>query len=210
MSSPINVNFFKINQNNWLFVILLFVISSCSVDVTTPPDIENEVEQFTYIEFIFTNNNDPSDVTKGIWEDEDGFGPLAPIILQNPVFKANANYTLTFVMENRLLVPFENLLEEIEDEDDEHQLFFEFTNGLFINPSGTGNITNTVGNINYLDVDGNGLPVGLVTQWTTGAAQQNATFRAILGHQPEVKSSTSTWNSGDIDWDITFTINVQN
>lgn len=181
---------------------------SCKKDDVEVPEEENEVEEFTYIEFIFTNVNDSSDVAKGIWEDADGFGPQEPVILQHPVLKANSLYRLNFVFENRLLDPVYDLMPEILDEADEHQLFFEFDESLFISPTGTGNITNPTGEINYNDYDENGLPLGLETFWTTAGAQQGAQFRAILGHQPGVKSATSTWNSGDIDWDIRFSIDV--
>lgn len=191
-----------------LFFASIFFFTSCSRDNVTPPPSENEVEEFTYVEFIFTNVDDPTDVTKGIWEDEDGFGPIAPVILQNPIFKANTTYKLTFVMLNKLVTPFDNLLEEIQDEEDEHQIFFQFSSTLFSNPTGIGNITDRNGLVNYLDFDSNGLPVGLQTQWTTAGPQTGATFRALLAHQPDVKSATSTWDSGDIDWDITFNVNV--
>lgn len=202
------------NVLNFSLVALLvgaFVLVGCKKDEEedlAPPEAENEVEEFTYIEFIFTNENDPEDVTKGIWEDEDGFGPLEPVILQHPTFRANTTYRLTFVFENRLLTPVYNLWEEIKDEDDEHQVFFAFDEGLFTNPEGIGNISDNTNPINYQDFDENGLPVGLETLWTVADVQEGALFRAVLGHQPGVKGPNSTWDSGDIDWDITFIIHV--
>jgi hypothetical protein len=184
----------------------LFLVSC---DDPEAPEPENEVEEFTYIELIFTNENNPNDVRKGIWEDADGFGPGAPVILQQPTLAANTPYVLTFVMENRLLNPVENLLDEIEDEEDEHQIFFEFDTDIFSSPTGVGNVANRNGAINYLDQDTNGLPVGLRTRWVTGEPVNNARFRVILGHQPGVKSATSAWDSGDIDWDITFQLTIQ-
>lgn len=189
-----------------LFASFLFV--SCEKDDIDVPEEENEVEEFTYIEFIFTNVNDPTDVSKGIWEDEDGFGPMEPVILQHPELSANTTYRLTFVFENRLLDPVYDLMDEILDEADEHQIFFAFDEDLFTSPVGNGNIDDRDGPINYEDSDQNGLPVGLETTWTTGAPIDDAKFRAILGHQPGVKTATSTWDSGDIDWDITFSIDV--
>jgi len=194
-----------------LFFLLLgtLLFTACNDDDDLPPpQAENEVEEFTYIEFIFTNVNDSTDVRKGIWEDEDGFGPMEPVILQHPVLAASSIYRLTFVFENRLLTPVYNLMDEIIEEADEHQVFFAFDEGMFISPEGIGNIQDRNGPINYNDFDDNGLPVGLETLWLTGTAVQGASFRAVLGHQPGVKSATSTWDSGDIDWDITFVIDV--
>ena len=192
----------------FLFAILLF-LASCDKDDDFDPEEENEVEEFTNIEFIFTNVDDPTDVSKGIWEDEDGFGPIEPVIIQHPVLKPNTTYRLTFLMENRLVTPVEDVLEEIQDEDDEHQLFFKFDESLFSDPTGNGNIDDRDGAINYKDFDDNGLPLGLITEWTTADVQTGSNFRAVLAHQPGVKSATSTWDSGDIDWDITFSINVE-
>ncbi|MCH8555173.1 MAG: GTP cyclohydrolase [Schleiferiaceae bacterium] len=192
-------------------LVLLFcatLLLSCEKDTIAAPEPENEVEEFTYIEFIFTNENDPADVAKGIWEDPDGFGPQEPSILQQPQLKPNTTYLLTFVFENRLLSPVYNLMPEILDEADEHQVFFAFDEALFTSPTGTGNIADRNGAINYEDVDENVLPVGLQTLWTTAGPQQDRNFRAVLAHQPGVKSATSSWDSGDIDWDITFSVTI--
>lgn len=200
----------KMSKHLLALVMMAFLFTACSSDDdgVAPPDEENPVEEFTNVEFIFTNVEDPNDETRGIWEDEDGFGPMEPVILQHPEFKPNTTYRLTFIMENRLVTPVEDVTEDILDEDDEHQMFFAFSESLFSDPEGIGNIQDRDGAINYLDFDDNGLPLGLQTEWTTAEAQTDATFRAVLGHQPGVKSDTSTWDSGDIDWDITFTVNV--
>jgi hypothetical protein len=186
-------------------------LSSCRDDDEdlAPPPPENEVEEFTYIEFIFTNIENPNDVRKGIWEDEDGFGPLEPVFLQHPTLEANTAYRLTFVMENRLVDPVEDVMEEILEEADEHQIFFEFSENLFTSPTGIGNIADRNNPINYVDFDENGLPLGLETTWTTAGPQVNTPFRTVLAHKPGVKSATSTWNSGDVDWDITFNVTVE-
>ena len=184
-------------------------ITSCNKDELEAPEKENVVEEFTNIEFIFTNVNDANDISKGIWEDEDGFGPMEPVILQHPTLKAEETYKLTFLMENRLVTPVENVLEEILDEDDEHQIFFAFDEGTFSSPTGVGNIADNSGEINYLDFDDNGLPLGLETKWTTAGSKTGAKFRAILAHKPDVKGPNSAWNSGDIDWDITFDMTIE-
>jgi hypothetical protein len=111
-------------------------------------------------------------------------------------------------MENRLVNPVADIKEEILDEADEHQIFFTFNDGMFTSPSGVGNIANNNGAINYLDFDQNGLPLGLETEWTTTGPQNGASFRAVLGHLAGVKTANSSWNSGDIDWDITWSINI--
>ena len=57
--------------------------------------------------------------------------------------------------------------EEIEEEAEEHQFFYAFTNDIFTSPSGNGNIDNASDPI--IDVDGNGNPIGLLSTWNTGS-----------------------------------------
>ncbi len=60
-------------------------------------------------------------------------------------------------MENRLDLDVD-LNQEIFDEDNDHQIFFAFTNNIFTTPSGDGNkgASNATDPINYLDMDENG------------------------------------------------------
>jgi hypothetical protein len=60
----------------------------------------------------------------------------------------------------------------------------------------------------YEDEDPNGLPLGLVTSWTTVEESKSGSFRILLKHQPELKNETSTSSVGETDLDITFTVNI--
>jgi hypothetical protein len=62
--------------------------------------------------------------------------------------------------------------------------------------------------VNYEDEDANGLPLGLETSWTTGAASSGK-FRVMLKHQPALKTTSSTSSTGETDLDTEFTINIQ-
>ena len=103
--------------------------------------------------------------------------------------------------------------EEIEEEGDEHQFFFSFTNNAFSDPTGNGNIDNAIDNasdeINYSDEDVNGNPLGLETSWTTGGSlEETGEFTVRLQHQPDVKTATSGANDGDTDFELTFELNI--
>ena len=103
------------------------------------------------------------------------------------------------------------LTEEIEEEGDEHIFFFSFTNNIFSNPTGDGNIDARAHTINYNDQDVNSQPIGLSTTWTTAAENtENNTFRVVLKHQPGSKSATSTTGDGSTDIDQTWTIKITN
>ena len=109
--------------------------------------------------------------------------------------------------------PEYDITEEVREEGDEHMFFFAWTNNLFSNPTGNGNIDNRADAVNYSGgsdaTDANGLPLGLTTTWTTGASSADGTFRILLKHQPGTKSAASDSNVGETDLDITFLLNVQ-
>ncbi|NJC26544.1 T9SS type A sorting domain-containing protein [Neolewinella antarctica] len=102
----------------------------------------------------------------------------------------------------------EDITTEIMEEDDEHLFFFAFAEGVFSDPTGDGNIDNRADAVNYKDVDENGFPVGLSTNWTTQASMGGGEFRVVLKHQPGIKSATSTTDDGGTDVDLTFTLNT--
>ena len=90
-----------------------------------------------------------------------------------------------------------------------HLFFFGWTNNVFSDPSGNGNIDARFDNVNYEDEDVNGLPIGLTTSWTTTDVASTGTFQIVLKHQPDLKSEESSSSIGETDLDIPFTINVQ-
>lgn len=187
------------------------LITSCDDD---DPEPENEVEVVTDVTLVFTNTADASDVVRASAEDPDGEGVQELQIQDDITLTSGATYTLTFEIFNNLETPGEDIGEEIEEEDDEHQFFFSFTDGAFSDPSGNGNRDNASDPINYEDEDsdgqdGTGNPVGLETTWTAGDALTDGSFRVTLKHQPDVKTSTSDVNDGDTDWDLTFVLNIE-
>ncbi|MGD1947602.1 MAG: GTP cyclohydrolase [Croceivirga sp.] len=204
-------------KNLRLFALLFTAIAvvSCSDDDEAPEE-ENLPEVFTNVTLIFTPEGGGAAITAEA-EDPDGTG-AAGLELVDPAITlaTGTTYTLTFNVENRL-DPNADLNAEIKDEDDEHQIFFAFTDGAFSNPTGDGNIgaANAAEPINYNDEDseaqdGSGNPVGLSTTWTTSTTPlAGGSFTANLQHQPGVKTATSTSENGDTDFDLTFTLNIQ-
>lgn len=189
----------------WMLLLILSIGFSCQE--AEAPEEENEVETFTDVELIFTAED--GSVVRALAEDPTGGLAVNSAFTVEPfTLKANTTYTLTFEMLNRLVTPVADVQEEILDEDHEHQIFFEFTNDAFSSPRGNGNIQDRNGTIDYLDFDENGLPVGLRTSWTTAGSLENGTFRVWLAHQPGVKTSTSSAQDGDVDWDITFQMTI--
>ena len=159
---------------------------------------------------MFTNTADPSDVVLAAAVDPDGEGiqelveQTAPIMLA-----ANTTYELTYSIINALdPTDPEDIGEEILEEDNEHQFFYAFSEGLFANPMGNGNVDSASDPLNYEDMDENGNPVGLVTSWTTGDAA-TGNFTARLQHQPDLKSATTGATDGDTDFNLMFDLIIQ-
>ena len=197
-------NIFKLNYLLYA-VLTLFIFTACEEDEVAPEE-ENEVEVFTDVKLVFTPAGGGASVVATA-QDTDGAGVQELQVSGSIGLAANTSYTLTLVIENCLESPCELMNEEIEEEDEEHQFFFAFTEGAFSNPTGNGNVDNASDPIVYNDTDGNGNPVGLNTSWTTAGAS-TGTFTVRLQHQPDVKTATSGANDGDTDFELTFDLNI--
>jgi len=185
----------------------LFLISACNNDDDAPAP-ENPEEEITDVVLIFTNNADANDVVRATAKAPDGTGVQELMVETNPIIlKANATYTLTYEVKNG---DEDVLAEDILKEKEEHQVFYAFTDGIFTSPTGDGNVGagNAADPVNYVDKDANNNNLGFQTTWETGAAR-TGTFRAILKHQPDVKSATSTTEDGGTDFDLTFNLTIQ-
>jgi hypothetical protein len=200
-------------KNLQLLAILFSVITiiGCSNDDDVAPEEENEVEVFTDVTLVFTNTADVNDVVTASAQDPDGTGIQELQILDAITLAADTEYTLTYEILNALdPADIENIGDEILEEDNEHQFFFSFTENVFANPTGNGNIDAAADPINYNDADENGNPVGLSSTWTTSStASSGASFTVRLQHQPDVKTATSGSNDGDTDFALTFALNIK-
>lgn len=192
-----------------LYALLAVGVLFTGCDDDDAPEPENLPEVITDVKLIFTNDADASDVVEARAQDPDGEGVEELEILDQITLKTNTTYTLTYEIFNNLETPGEDIGAEILDEDNEHQVFFSFTEGAFTSPTGDGNIDSASDPINYNDQDENGLPVGLSTTWTTSAAATTGMFTARLQHQPDVKTATSGSTDGDTDFDLMFTLNIE-
>ncbi|MFL3000458.1 MAG: hypothetical protein ACJZZ9_08580 [Cytophagales bacterium] len=198
-------NIFKLNI--LLYSLLSLVIFTACEDDDVVPEEEEEMEVITDVTLVFTS--DAGAVVTASAQDPDGEGVQELVVLDEIQLQAGTNYTLTFDIMNNLETPGESIGEEIAEEDDEHQIFFAWTEGAFSNPTGNGNIDNASDPVNYNDADGNGNPLGLNTSWTAGDPTTAASFTVRLQHQPDVKTSTSGANDGDTDFELQFRLTIQ-
>lgn len=185
---------------------LPLLFSACD---SNDPEKEDVPELITKITLTFTPQAGTSVVVTAT--DPDGEG-VQPIQVDDPiVLKASRNYSLSIGLVNGLARPSDpeyNITEEVEEEADEHIFYFSWINNVFADPSGNGNIDNASDVVNYEDEDVNGLPLGLITSWSTAAAG-SGNLRVMLKHQPDLKSTASDSNIGDTDVDITFPVTIE-
>ena len=198
-------NIFKLNI--LLYSLLSLVIFTACEDDDVVPEEEEEMEVITDVTLIFTS--DAGAVVTASAQDPDGEGVQELVVNDEIKLQSGTNYTLTFDIMNNLESPGEDIGDEIAEEDDEHQIFFAWTEGAFSNPTGNGNIDNASDPVNYNDADGNGNPLGLNTSWTAGDPTTAASFTVRLQHQPDVKTSTSGANDGDTDFELQFRLTIQ-
>ncbi len=184
------------------------LLSSCNGD--DDPVKEDTPEMITRVALTFSPAGGGEAVVV-VAIDPDGAGVQdletdGPILLQ-----ANASYTLSIELLNHLVNPSDegyNITDEVAEEGDEHMFFFGWTDGIFSNPPGNGNIDNREDVVLYEDEDDNGLPIGLLTAWETGDVADGV-FRVVLKHQPGLKTSGSSASAGETDVDVEFEIQVK-
>lgn len=173
-------------------------------DPDAPPCV-NEEEIITDIILTFTPESNNAPVSVARIQDPDGEGPLGLIVLDNIQLLNGVTYQMEIQLLNE--ITGDDITEEIRDEEDEHLFFFAWTEGLFSDPPGDGNIDERSNAVNYLDFDKNGLPLGLKTRWTVAPTPPASRFRLVLKHQPDgQKTGLSASEVGGTDLDLSWPV----
>ncbi len=181
---------------NWVLVLLSFVVlSACDND---DPEPVNEEELITTVRVTFTPTAGGNAVVAS-FRDFDGPGGNSPLVT-DPTLAANTTYSVALEFLDETQTPSEDITEEVEEEADEHQVFFEVGSGL--------NFT-----FAYGDQDGNGNPLGLTGTVTTGDASAGS-LTIILVHEPNktasgVAAGDRTNAGGEEDVRVTFAASIQ-
>jgi len=185
-------------KSNLLYLALLglFLItnSACEKD---DPVIPNEEELITTVRYQLTPVNGGDAVTLS-FQDLDGDGGDTPDVIGGTL-AANTVYNGVMTLLNEAEDPAENITTEIEEEDEEHQLFIS---------SSVAGIS-----ISYADEDEDGNPIGLRSTLTTGAVGAG-NITVVLRHEPN-KSATGvaggdiTNAGGETDIEVAYPILVE-
>ena len=184
---------FKIYTLSLILVLALF--SSCKKDT---PEPENEEEVITTLIYTLTPEAGGNSVVFS-FRDLDGDGGDAPVVI-NGVLAANTVYDTEIELLNEAENPTEDITEEVEAEGDEHQIFYAQTADLDMAFA-------------YVDLDGDGNPIGLMTKLETGAASTGM-YRITLRHEPSksangVSNGDITNAGGSTDIEVTFDVEIQ-
>ncbi|WP_053992507.1 hypothetical protein [Mangrovimonas sp. TPBH4] len=185
------------------FLPLLFVapfVTSCSSDDDTPAPV-NEEEVITTLTATFVPVGGGTTVTLQT-QDLDGDGPDAPVVTVSGAFASNTTYNGSVEFLNELESPAEDITEEVEEEGDEHQIFYTTTNDL--------------GTFSYNDSDADGNPIGV--EFTFQTVETSTTLEGvmtiILRHEPNkdatgVSDGDITNAGGETDIQTSFNISVE-
>ena len=181
----------KLNQFFVALIISTLIFSSCLEPVVVDPE---EV-----ITTLIYNIQDTSGLLINLkFQDLDGDGGNAPTITGGS-FRPNTTYFGSLALINESVSPAEEINAEILAEAIDHQFFFE---------SSISDLT-----IAYTDQDANNNPLGILTNFTTGAAG-SGTLKITLRHQPDkaangVSDGDITNAGGETDIEVTFDIVIE-
>ena len=159
----------------------------------------NEQELITQVEITLTPVGGGAAQVVSI-TDPDGLGPQPP---SAPTGTFDLAAGTTYDGAVRFLdasdpANVENITEEVEEEDDEHRVFYLVTGAGVDIP------------VSSLDLDGNGAPLGVTFQVVVdqGAAAGNGTVRVILSHYDDEPKGDGLTQSDETDADVTFDFTV--
>jgi len=181
------------NRINLLaFAFLALTFSACSSDDDRPEEV-NEEEVITTVSVRLANSAGITTTLASV--DLDGDGPNPPVVTISGPLTANTSYTGTVGFFNDAESPAENITLEVEEEDDEHQVFFTI--------AGLPNTTAA-----YANFDGDNNPLGTMFTLQTGeAGSGNVTI--TLRHEPTKPNTGLADAGGETDIEVTFAVDVE-
>ncbi len=177
-----------------LILLTSLLFTNCEKD---DPEIPNEEELITSLSYQLSPIGGGDIITLS-FQDLDGDGGDSPLITGGTL-SANQSYVGSLDLMNEAGETPINILLEVVEEAEEHQVFFE------------SNLSTV--NITYGDEDANNFPLGVMTTLTTGAPD-SGTLTIILRHEPNksaagVSEGDITNAGGETDIQVTFPIDVQ-
>ncbi|RXG15357.1 hypothetical protein DSM03_102413 [Leeuwenhoekiella aestuarii] len=157
-----------------LLFIATLTFSSCSNDDDNTPELINEEEVITTITVTLVPQTGETVTLTS--QDLDGDGPDEPVVDVSGSLQAGMSYTGSVLLQNETVSPAEIINEEIEEEADEHQFFYQVGSGL----NATVSYADTEND--YL-TNGSTNPVGIDFTLLAGTASEGQ-LTVTLRHEP--------------------------
>ena len=174
-----------------MYALLAIAMVGCSDDDT--PEVVNEEEVISTVILTLTpESGEPVILTT---QDLDGDGPDDAVITISGSFAENTQYLGAVRFLNETETPAEEITEEVEEEADEHQVFYTTTDGLNIETQ-------------YEDEDSQGNPLGLQITLTTGAASQGS-LTVTLRQEPVKPNDGLDSAGGETDITTSFDVTIE-
>lgn len=129
------------------------------------------------------------------WEDLDGPGGVNPTRIDTVVLRPGVAYTGRVVISNRSVSPVEDLTPTIEAERDNHQFFYQLSDGL--------------GALTITDTDSRQLPVGLTFVLTQSGSAPVGTLAVQMSHFDDASTKNGTTPSDETDLSVVFPVVVR-
>ncbi|MFD2828139.1 type 1 periplasmic binding fold superfamily protein [Leeuwenhoekiella polynyae] len=179
-------------------------LNSCSSDDDNTPEEINEEEVITTITVTLVPQTGETVTLES--RDLDGDGPDEPVITVSGSLQAGMLYNGSVLLENETETPAEVINEEIQEEADEHQFFYQASSGL------NADFAYTDSENTYLNNDVSN-PVGLTFNLQAGTASSGI-FTITLRHQPSkdaegVSEGDITNAAGETDVQESFDIVIE-
>lgn len=154
---------------------------------------ENEEELITTVKLTLTPVGGGSALVYS-WKDVDGVGGNAPVI-QTVTLAPSKVYNCSVQFLNESVTPAEDITTEVVTEGVDHQVYYAVSGGAALT-------------INGLNTDGNGLPLGTTSSFTTAAASTGS-LKITLKHKPGVKAAGDAVTKGETDVEVDLPVSIQ-
>ena len=181
-------------------IALILLFASCSddpasVDTEGPGESELITRVTLELEELDAEDNPTGNVFTAVWEDADGPGGEDPTV-QELELTNGTNYSGSIELLDTTDDPPEDITEEVKEEDEEHQFFYEFR--------GSGI------QIERLDTDGNGFKLGLDFRVEVQSDATNGDLNVTLLHFEDAEKNSDDFPSDQtgIDTDVDIDIPV--
>jgi len=176
-------------KHNILTLVLFFTTAlffSCEKET---PEIVEEQELITTVSLKFQSEEEPTQTLRWQLDQEN---------VERANLKVNTPYTVTVTfLDESDPGAIEDITQEIKEEADVHQVFYEFSGLNITFSSGSGDIKDAQGNPLYLET--------IWTPTTSGAGS----VRVYLIHEPTSKTSTTRSGfGGETDVAVDFPISI--